>query len=102
MYGATVGTDVADPQPLKRFARVTKQIRGLRADVDDGSGVPVVHEDRVFGSVEDLAVALLGAGAFDLGRGAGREDLQQRLGQRLVGERGAVERDNYAHLLAGR
>ena len=55
------------------------------------AGVPVVDEDRVLARLEDRAIArfraaqrFLGALALELGRGAHREDLEDRLDELRV------------------
>ena len=53
------GAERADVELPELLARVAEGGAGLGIDVDDRAGVDVVHEDRVFGGVEDRAIARL-------------------------------------------
>jgi hypothetical protein len=96
------GQHAARAQRLGPRVAAHRRVRGI--DVDDLE-VGVAQHHRVGRRVEDLAVAafavaqrLLGTLALELAGGTRGEDLQQRLGQRAVDDRPAVERDDHAEL----
>ena len=110
VYGSTPELMSASGQAAQLVVAVAVGLAGLGVDVEHRAAVPVVDEDRIFGGLEDGAVAgfgalqrLAGGEALDLGGGAHREDLQHRLdalelqqrparGDRDHAQRRAVER----------
>jgi hypothetical protein len=89
--GRIVRNEVGGRDLQQFLTRVATLLARARIDVDQRTGFPVVHVDRVFRGLEDLPVVRLGhaqhlgrCGALELGIHAHGEDPQHRLDERRL------------------